>query len=713
MTRHLLLRLGIGLSTLVAVGCDDENKSRGSSSQADGGVDLTDLQNQVDDLGGDLDKIGDRLKDLENPMPGSCSQGELCIPDGLDVAKSAVAPIVKAICERQVKCCDAGELNYEFGPAIKSAADCEATFADFVKKGYSPYFLNNELVYYIAQFAHGLNNTDILVKANEAGVKACAASIKSVSCTADGEEESSRRCSPGEEPDYACALDKLLIGLEREGDLCDPNGVPECGEGLSCRRVLDNDSCSDESSFGCGNQAGICVPAAKVGERCLDDDECDGELYCNHAVGKCAQRAKVGEACAYVDPSFEYRTPLSSWPYGNGQNTKIDCVQGAICDWQTNKCVAACSQGALCSIHSECPEGTYCSVLSTREWGNSSRGQCTAPAAAGSECVRRWVYDYQPAVGNWTYAYQNECASQVCAYDEADGRDECQPALKTAGTACTVTNGADASCASGWCNTDRTCAASCAECDSEDADCDLCADGHYCDGVGPSSVCKDRIANGSACDQTVLYYSSHLSCSSGFCDLNDTQTCKAKSVLNGACAGFDEQCQDGQFCNAAGSCATPKAVGATCQNDECGPGNYCWDTRNSGNAADAKCYKIDHDLPNGSFCNGADVYCVSGWCKYDPNGGNNNYVCATPIAVGQDCDSDDNSKDGCVEGAFCTYTDESSAGKCKLRATVGKACDPYFNGYDCLAGFGCELRRDSWICSSSSLPEGANYCDGK
>src|SRR6185312_10886809 len=126
-----------------------------------------------------------RLKVLETPKtPGSCSAGELCIPDGIDLARSGFQPIVSAICERVTNCCDARELNYLYGGAIKTKADCEATFTDLVNNGQAQTVLESFGFYMdtVVRAAHALNDTKILVEVNAPAVAACAAAIQAGGC---------------------------------------------------------------------------------------------------------------------------------------------------------------------------------------------------------------------------------------------------------------------------------------------------------------------------------------------------------------------------------------------------------------------------------------------------------------------------------------------------------------------------------------------------
>lgn len=716
MKRHIWLSLGVGLSAAL-IGCDDEKKGGGgANNDADAGdvvVDyedrFNDIEDRLDGVGGDIDKLDGRLDDLENPKVGSCSEGELCIPDGLDIVGSRFEGIVRALCKHEVDCCDAGELRYKFGAAIKNVDDCVATFNDFLKRGYSPGFLNHYQVSQIVEVAHALNDTNVHVALDANALKACADSIASVACTSEP-AEGNLRCDPKVviDEDDACAAHKLLKGQEREGDLCNPTGViNECGEGLVCVLAKDGDGCWDEGGgyvYGDNcEQRGVCVKQAAVGDRCFEDWDC-GKLFCNHETGKCQARAKVGEPCEYVDPTFEYLSPFYFWPYGNGDNTNIDCEEGAICDPTTKKCVGWCSQGAFCYYHHECPAGLVCSFTATAEWGNA-RGQCLPPKKTGEACTSMYV---GTSVGEHENGYQNDCESKVCS------GGQCQAPLKAAGAACT-TAGYDATCQSGYCNTDLKCAATC-DVACEGDDCPTCPNGTYCDTgeviVASTRVCKPLIAKGTACDQSTD--NRHLSCATGFCDLGNTATCQDKVAQNAACpSGYHEQCQDGQFCNDNGTCATPKAVGTQCAagTDECGPFAYCIDTKGQSAPGDYRCFTVDGDLPNGAPCewNGN---CASGWCRPSTPNGAGTWACAPRIEAGQPCDVEDGTRDTCVEGHYCAFGPESSEGTCEPRLTVGQPCDPFYEGSDCWGG-DCVLRRGAWICNNYALPPDTVMCDGK
>jgi|GEM_PF-2610629 len=708
MKRHNWLALGLGLS-LLAAGCGDDEKSQGhlGDGEVDGG-DLSDqlrgLQDDVAKLGMEQTNLDGRLGALEKPKdPSSCSAGELCIPDGVDLSREGLKPIIDAFCTRETTCCTPGELSWIFGPAIKNAADCEASFNDLVNNGivasneaFSP-FLDE-----VVRVAHALNDSQIHVSIDAAAVSACAAVVAGVKCPGADEPTAQAGCRPPQQNENACAISSLLKGLERAGDTCDPySEVPECGEGLACR-----------GGFSGGSQTGLCAAKATAGDRCTGDEDCD-DLFCNFATGQCQARAKEGEACVYVDPTFQFLTPLNTYNYvtndqyrhvvvANGDITKIDCEDGLSCDPVSNTCAKYyCDAGAFCFSNADCPADNAClhgrtTAMQTLANRIPSVGVC-GPAVTGSGACH-------------VYGVENDCASTRCG-SVVNGVGACLPALAADGAACTT--GAD--CQSGACGTDHKCSPVC-DVDCEGAACRSCAASAYCAPyyVGSNEgYCEPLIANGGGCDLGYQVFDAHYdnkSCASGYCD---GSVCTAKSAAGGSCApGHHAACPEGQFCKGT-TCTAQPAIGDTCAAaDACGPADtrLCWDVDGALSGTVKRCYEgnannnVPSRLPAGVFCDGSDDQCEKGWCRESGN-----TLCREPVADGAACNLDGATPDHCGADSFCATAPGTDAGTCEKRGGVGDPCDPRFYGVDCVGG-NCALTHDAFLCDLSSLPEERTYC---
>ncbi|MFT3924872.1 MAG: hypothetical protein QM778_20220 [Myxococcales bacterium] len=708
MKRHNWLTLGLGLSLVIAA-CDDDNKKGMPGDVGDGGVDgggdlsdqLRNLQNDINKLGMDQTGLDGRLDVLEMPKdPKSCSAGELCIPDGVNLSREGLKPIITELCARETTCCSAGELNWLYGPAIKSAADCEASFNDLVNNGiresnemFSPYL--DEVV----MIAHALNNTDVHISINTDAVTACAASIKAKACPGAGEAvKGPASCKPNIDAQDPCSLESLVKGLEREGDTCDPETeITECGDGLVCRRDL-----------GTGAQPGLCAAKAAVGDRCTDDEDCD-DLFCDFAAGKCAARAKEGEACVYVDPTFQYVRPdirytwlttgVNEWirpliGYANSQVTKLDCETELSCDPLTNTCTKIyCDTGSYCFANSDCPTGTAClhgqndamKALQGQGGNYANIGVCGATVADSGVCH--------------VFGAENDCASKRCS-------GTCLPPLAADGATCAVPG----DCASGHCGTDLKCSPAC-DMNCTGSDCRSCGAGTYCAPTNASvGFCEPQIANGLTCNTSSYVFDAHYnnkSCTSGYC--NGSNQCTAKVGPGGTCtANQHAACPDGQFCKGT-TCTAQPAIGDTCAAaDACGPTDtrVCWDVDGALSGTVKRCYEgngTPKNLPAGVYC-GSDGQCEKGWCR---NSGNT--LCKEPVADGAACTVAGATPDHCGADSYCATVVNTDAGTCKKRGAAGDTCEPRFEGNDCVGG-SCTLQHESFLCDLNSLPEDKVFC---
>jgi hypothetical protein len=331
----------------------------------------------------------------------------------------------------------------------------------------------------------------------------------------------------------------------------------------------------------------------------------------------------------------------------------------------------------------------------------------------------------------------------------------CQAPLKKPGDACTLA-GQDVLCSSGFCGTDSKCTSECNTYDSALGRYTGCPTGFYCD-VAQSTpggyACEPLVANAAPCgvDGSSGH---HDTCSSGFC--NGSQ-CAAKVAADAACpSNADQECPSTQFCDislATHICVTLIAKDAACttaQGDHaCGAtatGNYCY---YNGTAylcrvpgdEDASCVLSGRDCkptltctsdnkchaqgkyPDGVNCQGSQTACASSWCS--GNGATATpYVCKSPIADGDDCDTTDTTKNRCSDASYCKFAAGEHAGKCTAKGSAGQACEPRFNGVDCLSHFSlptahppspgmCSLKSDSFVCDSTATASDQVMCHGK
>jgi len=684
MKRHVWWTTGLGLM-LVMAACggsgSDESGLDGDAGTGNFSDQLDPLRDHLNDLGKASDEFDSRVTALETPpTPSSCSAGELCIPDGVNLVESGLEPMIHALCAYETGCCSPNELNYLYGPALKSSADCEATFVDLINSGQvdgAGVFVGN--LYNLSLAAHALNDPQVSVTIDAAAVSACAAELSAQACP---QEAATQACTPKRiDAESACSLANLLKGREPEGSLCQPGEINECGAGLVCRDVTSSSS---------GGQTGLCAAKASAGDRCVRTDDCD-DLYCDFASGTCKTRAKEGEACSYIDPSFKDGSLYGVWQLESDELTLVDCEFGLTCNPSTNTCVKGdCASGSFCQSNAQCPSGTVCSALANdalHQWTQRHQfvGLCVSGLTSGATCEAR----------TFNNSLESDCASQRCEDPDDDGRATCQAAALTDGQTCKR----DTDCVSGLCGTNQLCAATCDFYCDGDA-CKSCAAGSYCHTVGNGSWCLPAIALGESCD---AWYP-HASCASGFCDAG---LCDDKST-NGSCpSGLPEECPNGQGC-LNNTCVAGAALGAACSapgsfGSECVAGTYCSAT--AGSAANA-CVKLSvdrsslRDLANGSFCR-ADEWCKSDWCKGQ---GTVDAACADP-SPGAACNPQLASS--CGAKAVCLPGTTPDSGTCQPYRELGEPCAPELFGAEC-ASRSCVSRHDAFLCSPGS--ESDAYC---
>jgi hypothetical protein len=731
MKRLLWLMCFCCLCPIAAIGCGDDSGDGNDSS--DGGATIDEVSESVDNVKGQVDELNDnvmgldkgleglgddvdaltdqsknldeRLGDLESGKGPNCSESDSCVPDGIDAVKKSVQALIERMCAAELDCCTEDERNYKFGPAIKTVDDCVETFNDVLENGISPEFvnLNGFLSASVIDIIAAINDDQVKIGLNDEGFKDCLEILDDTKCRTY--EDATDHCEPtGEIDPYEaapCSPAALLTSSQVEGGLCGGYYlsplVPTCGEGLVCRQI---------------NVAhGICAPVAKVGDRCTLDLQCDKALFCNQSTGKCQEKGGVGDACAYVDPSFKSGLDLAD----NTASQSLECKLGLSCDPKSKKCVKGCSEGAICNRYepSSCPEDYVCNVTEN-DMSTTGQGVCRKPLAKGKKCTPE----------------AHECASDVCEID-GSGDYVCKDALKKAGAACSEARQADATCATGFCDSDKKCAK--ATCTGV---LPVCPNDYYCEtieyvdeGVYP---CEPLLENSETCN-----LSGDLQCESGHCDAVTTPAtpvCANKFAEDSACTR-SAQCPETQYCNGATTCTDLIAVDATCTGipEECGndadcigsPTTTCQARAGAGDTCDSlagpncdlgltcyvengtqgSCYE-PNKLGVGATCFDASQ-CASGWCNGDSK-------CAKPIAEGKSCDRDDGTKNVCAAGTYCKNPSDDSAGKCTKRGTAGQKCDPRFGSDDCLnTESGCQLRHDTFVCDTISVPEGELFCDGE
>ena len=731
--------------------------------------DIGDANASIDDLNDQAADLASRLDELEG-VP-NCSANQSCIPDGISISAMGLADIIETLCSLEINCCDADELNYKFGPGITTVKECTDTFTDLVNNGLSPSFLNQNgvLISRVISIAQAINSNDVQVEIDPKAVQACVDYLAKRECekyVAPDEPEEVTHC---EVVDYAdtddpCALSLLVKGLQKEGDVCGITGLNECAAGLVCRAV-------PSSVFSiCAS------PSAVDDHCRSDADCDGTEQFCNLGTGKCQSRGDEGDDCEYVDPSFTYEglNPgiVNGWE--NPQAVKVECKRGLICDPTTDKCVSNCSANTFCYSNVNCPDGLICNYGAIPGLRNSyNQGICTDPIATGEQCYCNLGTDPVggKCIDNLTGLEQvnTQCESGRCV--EGVSGLECADGLKAIGASCTLAvagvGQADATCISKWCAGDGKCATQCT-----DNNLPTCPTGYYCNVAipvipyagSPTSpnrfACEPKKANDGAChiqDITNGQFPEHFECTGGYCDASVSQ-CKPRLAATVACPATNSAtaCSN-SFCKYIDStptytCTAFIAAGGACNFSdarECGPGAYCGEAGTNANkcvayaAAGAACDNANDVFcdtsgatslscaltsatagvcaafgmyPDGSNCsnggNPYDPFCASHWCR------GSDLTCQQPLAEGADCDIDDPEINHCAVGTFCDYDDlptsdaDYGKGTCVAQGTAGVACNPRFDGMDCLNN-GCTLRNDQFVCESYSLPEETLFCDGE
>jgi hypothetical protein len=681
-------------AALVLVACgDDSGLVAPDAGIADSGINsrLDDLEGQlgngINGVNSDLDELAMRVTELEQPPPpppepGSCSEGEDCIPDGLILSVDGLTTLVTAFCENIFGCCEENEVFWTWGPDVTDVEACVARFESFVERGLPPDFFVTGVVGNITLIAQAFNspgkNGDPSVAFIQDGIDACAKQLEEAACAQFAMAPAF--CEPpGDAPVNECAPNKVVQGLLAEGEPCNlalgGAGVPQCAEDLAC---VNDGSGVD----------GICAQQAEEGDSCAVNADCanvDASLYCHQETQRCAEFAGEKDDCTYVDPTLQFSTT---------QGTR--CAANLNCDPETEKCVKTCSIGAGCVNNAGCPEDTVCDV--TTFAAGIGGGFCREPFANGDDCT----------------FFASECESGNCAPGGT-----CAPALKVFGATCSVADSFDATCESNRCGPNSKCTQVC-------GDDDDCPNTHYCN-PDNGGHCLPRVTNGNACDDS-------SDCVAGsWC--NGSSQCAARIADSGTCSsGEDDECVN-RICNTT-TCTAPLPVDtADCGvggDRVCGPGAYCLlesgatpeDNcelfRTEGQSCSGgreceeglecdfhpttpKCYP-PNEYPAGAACGGG-FDCLSGLCV----GGR----CADPAEKDEDCDTTLGMHPSCDTGLFCETDDTmTTVGTCKPQHIVGESCLPRYMGADCLNGTACNQVYGGYFCGGGAVPAMELACDG-
>jgi len=193
-----------------------------------------------------------------------------------------------------------------------------------------------------------------------------------------------------------------------EGDYCDWPG--QCPAGLWCNvNVLK------------------CFPQAGLGEYCVTDEGCEGDLWCPSEPGSgwCQAVGDVGGACeldehcesglvcftSVLARECQPRSDVGGPCYGN-----TDCIDGLRCDFTAGPpgvCSALLGSGEVCMLDSDCSAELLCEENVCRaprypgEPCDDGQSVCILSVCDGSTCM------YRAPLGGACTDHQ-DCASREC-----------------------------------------------------------------------------------------------------------------------------------------------------------------------------------------------------------------------------------------------------------------------------------------------------------
>lgn len=145
-------------------------------------------------------------------------------------------------------------------------------------------------------------------------------------------------CKEAEDTDGSC--NAAFVGTIPEGGDC-KDFFTACAKGLSCFLRVTGEVTT-----------GTCVKPAGEGQSCANAP-CDDNLSCVNDT--CKREVAIGGDCS-----------------------EAQCVPGAYCDFQTDKCMARKDTGAACGRGSEC-KSFQCTNGTCADGGGATSGFCLSP----------------------------------------------------------------------------------------------------------------------------------------------------------------------------------------------------------------------------------------------------------------------------------------------------------------------------------------------
>jgi hypothetical protein len=329
----------------------------------------------------------------------------------------------------------------------------------------------------------------------------------------------SSACPPSFPPDYFafaahpfsdCTWSTgLLVGKVKAGSTCD-NPV-ECEPGVVC--VKPGGVClgtcssfskqSEPCAFGC--EAGlrcdtkgdmdpnndVCAPVKLLNEACDSSAECSPELVCNVT---CRPRGKEGEACRFDTDRLSTCDP------------GLACDVVPYVDNQVGTCVRPKEQFEACRYHWSCKPGMVCADIDWAGFPMSTpgAGSCRLPGALDTNC-QSTVYA----------AYVGDPCEAGTRCDLVTNKCTAIPKL---GEPCSPSS--------------QTCAGV----------------GVYCKpGGGDTGNCTGPASQGDRCAFSIdTTRSVEIPCSTGWCDVDSSQTCRAPFKQKGQECKSDGECTSGR-----------------------------------------------------------------------------------------------------------------------------------------------------------------------
>ena len=520
-------------------------------------------------------------------------------------------------------------------------------------------------------------------------------------CCVDDEDCDSTVCMVG--TGNFCAESCTRDGAD-DNSLCQPGLYCESGACVG-GDVENGGSCEiDEECVSSHCQNGFCCGE---GECCASADDCTADLLCNTAS------CTGNHECEY------YPLPCNAIDFADGDV----CLDADRCDGFGN-CVEvpACEGGYLA-------EAVSCSE-------NALSVTCATSCGDDEACD-----------GDF------HCESSECVPDIISGEGPCDSNLDCVSGNCNALTAV--CCDSGYCCDDNS---QCSEfdlvCDetthscltmcTEDSDCAAFGD-YHCEGT----VCEPDILNGetycfeaSMCLSEYCDTSTGICCDSGACCQDDADCagfiCSETFSCVTDCAGDDDLCASGYFCN-QNSCEPQLANGGACDLDsDCASGNcdlvvgICCDgtgaccndvsdcddddaCTNDYCSTNFSCYTVaktdGESCSDGLYCNGVER-CDGGVCTAGDAPCTDSEFCMT-----ESCDEEN---DTCTyvprnEGQACSEEEYCLGGVARVCSSTGLCVDPGTGTPPCTGDTGnsCttqECDEDNNECVEAPVPDGT-LCD--